>query len=158
MPGMASPLIICVSIHHGNTLKIARVMAEALGAQILTPSRVEPDEISKYGLVGLGSGIYFGKHHKSILRLAENFPHIEDFPAFIFSTSGIPEIPLIHDYHKPLRRILAGKGFKLLGEFSCRGFNTHGPLRFIGGMNRGRPDEGDLEEARRFAENLLTLL
>ena len=30
-------LIICVSVHHGNTKKIADVMAEVLGAEMVEP-------------------------------------------------------------------------------------------------------------------------
>jgi len=29
--------------------------------------------------------------------------------------------------------ILSRKGFRIVGEFSCRGYNLHGDLRLIGG-------------------------
>ena len=65
------PPIVCVSIHHGNTLKIAEAMAEVLEAEILSPRQVITKRLSDYDLIGLGSGIYFGKHHRSLLELAE---------------------------------------------------------------------------------------
>ena len=150
------PLIVCVSIHHGNTLKIAEAMAEVLEAEILSPRQVLAKRLSDYDLIGLGSGIYFGKHHRSLLELAEKLPRSGKIRVFIFSTSGIPEIPIIHNYHKPLRKILAEKGLRIVGEFSCRGFTDHWPLNLIGGINHGRPNEVDLDKAREFAGRLLT--
>ena len=73
--------------------------------------------------------------------------------AFTFFTSGAREIPLL-DYTLPIRKPLAGKGFELLDSFSCRGFDTVGPFGFIGGINRGRPDDRDLDRAAAFAERL----
>ncbi|MEM4648451.1 MAG: hypothetical protein QXK09_00550 [Nitrososphaerota archaeon] len=46
----------------------------------------------------------------------------------------------------------------MIGEFSCRGHNLHGALRWIGGMNKGRPSAADLERARQFAGNILRRL
>jgi hypothetical protein len=40
------------------------------------------------------------------------------------------------------------------GEFSCLGFNTSGPLRFVGGKNKEHPNEEDLDNARKFALGL----
>jgi len=50
-----------------------------------------------------------------------------------------------------VRDRLRHKGYKVLGDFNCRGFDTVGPLRFLGGLNRGRPNHGDLARAKLFA-------
>lgn len=156
---MVSSVIVCYSIHRGNTLKVARVIGEILGARIYKPEELDPMEaVERYQLIGLGSGIYYGKHHPSILRFAERLPNARGRYALIFSTSGLPRIPFFHDYHKPLLNILVRKGFMVIGEFSCRGHNLHGALKWIGGMNKGRPSAEDLERARRFAENALKRL
>jgi len=155
---LASSIIVCVSIHHGNTLKLARVFAKVLDAEIVKPDEIRPEDLGDYRLAGFGSGIYFGSHHKSLLEFAEKAPEVSDMPAFIFSTSGLPRIPILHDYHKPLLRILRRKGFRIIGEFSCRGYNTHGVLEKLGGMNRGRPNEEDLRRAEAFANNLLKVI
>lgn len=150
-------IIVCRSIHRGNTLKVARAIGEVLGAPIYRPEELDPARIVEdYQLIGLGSGIYYGRHHRSILGFAERLPRADERYAFVFSTSGLPKIPLLHDYHKPLLEILGEKGFTIVGEFTCRGYNLHGPLRWIGGMNRGRPSGADLERARRFAERILS--
>jgi len=54
-------LIACVSIHYGNTLKIAEAMAGVLEAEALSPRQALAKKLSDYDLIDLGSGIYFGK-------------------------------------------------------------------------------------------------
>ena len=156
---MVRSVILCVSLHHGNTRKVAEAISRVLNAEILRPEDADPKElVESYELMGFGSGIYYGKPHRSLLEFAERLPKKVGAAAFVFSTSGIPRIPIFHDYHKPLVKILREKGFRILGEFTCRGFNTHGVLRKLGGMNRGRPSSSDLEKARKFAESLLAKL
>ena len=57
-------------------------------------------------------------------------------------------------WHAPLRRLLARKGFRVVGEFACRGFDTWGPLWLTGGLNRAHPDDRDLARAEKFAAGL----
>ena len=54
-------------------------------------------------------------------------------------------------WHAPLKKLLARKGFEVVGEFSCRGFDTWGPLWLTGGLNWRHPSERDLARAREFA-------
>ncbi|MDO9575467.1 MAG: hypothetical protein Q7J55_02955 [bacterium] len=58
-------------------------------------------------------------------------------------------------YNRPLKKGLKEKDFDIVEEFSCRGFDTVGPFKLIGGLNKDRPNEKDLEKARKFAKNLL---
>ena len=71
--------------------------------------------------------------------------------AFIFSTSGRggPQ------FHKRLKEKLQAKEFQIVGEFSCKGFDTFSLLKIFGGINKGRPDVNDLQEAGMFARNLM---
>ncbi len=142
-------LLIYVSIHHGNTEKIAKEMAEVLNAKLVKPNEVNINELSKYDLIGFGSGIYHRKHHVSLFKLLEKLPMQKNKKAFIFTTSGTNK-----DYNKPLKEKLPEKGFDIVGEFSCKGFDTWGPFKIIGGINRGSPNEQDLKNARKFAEEL----
>ncbi|WP_292459577.1 flavodoxin family protein [Methanothermococcus sp.] len=142
-------LIICKSIHHGNTKKIADAMAEVLNADVIEPEKINPDETKKYGLIGFGSGIYFGKHHKELLKLVDKISG-KNKKAFIFSTHGI-DLPL---YHKILRNKLKNKEFNIVGEFSCRGYEDYSVFKLIGGINKGHPNKEDLENAKKFAENI----
>ena len=67
----SNSLIICESIHHGNTMKIAQALAETLDADLLKPSEVNTSEIAEYGLIGFGSGIYNRKHHRRLFELLD---------------------------------------------------------------------------------------
>lgn len=145
-------LIVVYSYHHNNTEKIADVFAKILNAELKTPEETNPEEIQNYDLVGFGSGIYGEKLHKSVLNLADKLPQVTNKKAFIFSTSAIAEKK---SNHKAIREILQQKGYIIVDEFNCRGFNTNSFLKFFGGMNKGRPNVKDLENAEKFAQNLL---
>jgi len=146
--------IIYKSIHHKNTEKVAGMIANVLNAELLDSKDVNESIIARYDLVGFGSGIYFGNHHKSLLDIAERLPPAQNKKAFIFSTSGMGRIPVFNKLNDKLKKILMGKGFEITGEFSCRGFDTYGVLKFIGGIRKGRPDERDLRNAAEFAKEL----
>jgi flavodoxin len=142
-------LLICVSIHHGNTEKIAKEIANVLEAKLAKPQELDVSTIAKYDLIGFGSGIYHSKHHKSLFKLLDKLSTQKNKKAFIFTTNGASK-----DYNEPLKDKLLEKGFNITGEFSCKGFDTWGQFKIIGGINKGRPNEHDLENARKFAEEL----
>jgi flavodoxin len=143
-------LIIYESVHHGNTRKIAEAMADALGAKLERVSEAKASSLEDCDVVGFGSGIFYGKHHRRLAEFVERLDGGQDRAAFIFSTSGSGRA----DGHRALRELLGRKGFEFLGEFSCKGHDTFGPFRLVGGLNKGKPDERDIAEARRFAEGV----
>ncbi|NPE08982.1 MAG: flavodoxin [Asgard group archaeon] len=145
-------LLIVFSYHHKNTEKIANVIAGVLEAQIKTPQQVNPEELQEYDLIGFGSGIYSENLHKSIHELVDKIPQVINKKAVIFSTSAIAEK---NSNHKKLRKKLQSKGYEIIDEFNCRGFNTNSFMKFFGGMNKGRPNDKDLKHAEEFAQNLL---
>lgn len=149
-------LIIYSSRHHKNTEKIARTMASALNAQLVNLKEADTPALADYDLIGLGSGIYWGKHDRRILDLVDNLPLQNNKKAFVFSTSGLNESRVLNNFNRRLKRKLREKGFTIIGAFSCRGFDTVGPLILIGGLNKGRPNENDLEAAADFAKGLQT--
>ncbi|MCX6683719.1 MAG: flavodoxin family protein [Methanoregula sp.] len=152
-------LIIYKSYHRMNTEKVAKAMAETMNATLAKVESVLPEELAGYDLIGFGSGIYGYKHHKTLFNLIEMMPPMEK-NVFVFSTSG----NFRERHHQPLKEKLAGKGCKVVGEFWCPGefsplgFNLDlkGAFALIGGMNKGHPDEKDLEKARAFAKGLMT--
>jgi flavodoxin len=147
-------LIIYASIHHGNTEKVAKVMANILDADLLQVERADASTLEQYDLIGFGSGIYFGEHHKGLLDLVDNLPIFKNKKAFMFSTSGLRKIRFVHNFDEPLRKRLQQKGFDIIGEFSCRGLDTYRATKLVGGINRGRPDARDLKQAEDFARSL----
>lgn len=147
-------LIIYVSVHHGNTEKVSKAIASILDADLLQVKQADANMLEQYDLIGFGSGIYFGKHHGSLLGFVDELPLMKDKRAFIFSTSGLRKMPLVHDFDKPLRKRLQRKGFDIVGEFSCRGLDTYRATKLVGGMNKGRPNVEDLKQAEDFASGL----
>jgi flavodoxin len=144
-------LIICESVHHGNTLKVAGVIGEILNAKIVKPENFDIKTISDYGLIGFGSGIYGGAHHENLLDLVEKLETQNSKKAFIFSTCSIR----VSAMHKTLRDKLLKKGFDIIGEFQCKGFADYSFLKyFFGGTNKGRPNKKDLQGAQIFAKKL----
>lgn len=41
-----------------------------------------------------------------------------------------------------------------MGEFSCKGYDTFGPFKLIGGISKGHPDKNDLDNAKAFFKGL----
>ena len=143
-------ILVLFSYHHNNTEKIANVFTKVLDAQIKSPQQINPEELQEYTLIGFGSGIYGGKHHKLLLDLADNLPQVTNTKAFIFSTSAT----ITAKDHLKLREKLQSKGYMIVDEFSCKGFNTNSFMKYFGGMNKGRPNAEDLKHAEEFAQNL----
>jgi len=143
-------LIIYMSYHHQHTEKIAKVIAEELEADLVPVNQVQADTVMTCDLIGFGSGIYSMKFHKTIIKFAEALPVMTEKQAFVFSTSGRGGIKP----HAAFKELLESHGFAIVGEFACKGWDTVGPFRLVGGVNKGRPNEEDFEHARIFARGL----
>ncbi|MGM5488086.1 MAG: flavodoxin family protein [Nanobdellota archaeon] len=139
-------LIICESMHLGNTQLVARAMAEVLGAAVRRPGEVN---LEGYDLIGFGSGIYNKRHHQNLFSMLDGVRG--GTKAFIFSTASLCYLTM----HEPLRERLEEKGFEVVDEFMCKGWMYSGFMRFFGGINKNHPTKADLEAARKFAQNLL---
>lgn len=147
-------LIIVYSYHHNNTAKIASKLSELLHAQVKTPEQVTLEEFQEYDLIGFGAGIDSGRHYKPLLDLVDRLPEVNKKSGFIFSTSAIQGDAKVEKDHSLLRQKLQSKGYLIVGEFSCKGFNTNSFLKYFGGMNKDRPNSADLGNAEDFALNL----
>jgi flavodoxin len=157
MEKMTSPiksLLVVFSYHHNNTEKVAKVFANVLDAQIITPQQVNPKDLQEHDLVGFGAGIDSGKHYKAILDLADKLLQVDNKKAFIFSTAALSDEKKREKDHSTLREKLESKGYRIIDEFQCKGFNTNSFMRFLGGMNRGRPNAEDLKNAEECAQKL----
>lgn len=152
-------LIVVFSYHHNNTEKIAQVFSKVLGAKIVNPLQTSPTEAQKYDLVGFGSGIDSDHHYKPLLDWVDKLPQVTNKKAYIFSTCGNPFN--VQKYavkcHSSLREKLISKGYVIVDEYICRGFNTNVFLKYFGGINKGQPNAEDLQRAEIFAKKLKKL-
>ena len=126
-------------------------MADAIGADILKYDEVDGYNILDYDLVGFGSGIYYGKANKDMIEFIDSLPPIKNRKAFIFTTSGKGN----PNYSSSLAKRVSETGFEVIGEFTCKAFDVWGPLKLIGGINKGRPNTDDLKSAEIFVEELI---
>ena len=142
-------LVVYVSVSHGNTEKVAKAISEVLQADLMEAKTVDPSILSSYEMIGFGSGIFYSKFHAGLTKLVKNIPQAQS-KAFIFSSSGLGTT----DVHTKLRKELEAKGYQMVGDFACKAWDTFAPFKLVGGINKGRPDEKDLEMAREFAKGL----
>ncbi|MDD5455458.1 MAG: flavodoxin family protein [Candidatus Margulisbacteria bacterium] len=147
-------LIIYKSVHHKNTEKLAQVLAEQLKADLKQPQEVKAEQLSSYDIIGFGSGVFFSQLHQDLLKLVKYLPELNK-KVFIFSTRGTV---VDFFYHSSLKSLLRNKGAELVGEFSCRGYDTFGLWKFFGGIAKGHPDTKDIKLAINFAETLKSKL
>lgn len=139
-------LAICYySRHHGNTLKVLKAMAQQGDTDLIDVTTRQAVRLDGYDGIGFASGIYGFAFHKAVVAFARQYLP-EGKPVFFVSTYGGAKgsgaaamADLAREKHCPV-----------LGEFSCRGYDTFGPFRLVGGIAKGHPDARDLEEARRF--------
>jgi flavodoxin len=147
-------LMICKSVHHNNTARVAHTIADVLGAVVLSPEEVPYMSLDDYDLIGFGSGVYYGSFHEVLWSWVRGLPSqsLPQKPAFVFSTSGLSCLWKL--WHGRFKQELARRGFDIIGDFHCRGFDAWGPLWLVGGINRRHPDERDLSRAAEFARRI----
>ena len=145
-------IMLYVSTHHGNTAKVAKVIGDVLSAEMhdLDKEDISGLDLSKFDLIGLGSGIYaFGMDTK-LFELVER-TDLKGRKVFLFSTSASGKLKM----QQKLVEALAAKQADLVGQFMCPGFIDWAFFKwFGGGLRKGQPDAQDLEKARLFAESL----
>ncbi len=134
------------SSHHGNTLRVLEAMAEGNGVELIDVRSRTAVRLEQYDAVGFASGIYFGKFHKTVIDFLRRYlPEGKD--VFFVGTCGSP---VSARYTDAIAAAAAEKKARVLGSFCCRGYDTYGPFKLVGGIAKGHPDEGDLQNAREF--------
>ncbi len=141
-------LVVVDSHHQGNTMKVAEAMAEAVPMTVVRAEETPQLNFGDYDLIGLGGGIYYGKHGAAISETANT---IHDRPVFVFSTSGTGA----EKYNEPLVSALKKNGIDVLGSFACKGLDKFFIFKLAGGINKGHPDERDLENGKRFILDII---
>ena len=51
--------------------------------------------------------------------------------------------------------IINNNNCPIIGKFSCKGYDTYGPFKLVGGIAKGHPNEKDLEAAVDFYKRCL---
>lgn len=143
-------IIIYESTHHGNTKKLVDAVAEKYGVETAAVEEVSGTDLSAYDLIGVASGVAFGKFYEASERFVEeSLP--EGKTVFFLYTCGNDT----GKYANSVRARAEAKGCRVAGTYGCRGFDTFGPFKLIGGIAKGHPTQEEIEGAVRFYEGLM---
>lgn len=145
---MAKVAIVYGSVHHGNTKKLVDAIAQQFAVDVIDATQPVEVDMNQYDVIGVASGIYAGHFHQAISKFIE-----AQLPAnkkvFLIYTSAMPS-----DFSKAIKKALAAKDAQILGCYGCRGYNTFGPFKLVGGTSKGHPDETDLAGVIEFYKGL----
>lgn len=123
----------------GNTKKVAEAVASELG---IKAEPVKEAKLNKDGLIFLGSGNYGGKPAKIMTRFIED-NNFKSRNIFLFGTSGGGQGIEVQE----MENMLNNKNAIIKGKFFCKG------RIFL--INLGRPNDRDLDEAKRYAKHMI---
>ncbi len=147
---MEMKIAICYySAHHGNTRKVIQAIAQANDVDLFDISIQPKASLDQYDIIGFASGIYGFEFHESVIDYLRQYLPMGKKVFFIYTYGGLKGKGA-----KTIIKAAKAKQAVILGEFSCRGYNTFGPFKWIGGTGRGRPNNQDLEKASAFFENI----
>ena len=142
-------VIVYASTHHGNTKKLLDAIAKENEVELVDITENEKYDLSDFDRIGIASGIAFGKYYPEMLKfLEENIP--ENKEVFFIHTAGSPR----ENHADKAKEITSQRNCRSLGVFFCKGFDTYGPFKVIGGINKHRPDEEDIKKACKFYQGL----
>lgn len=143
--------IIYSSSHHMNTKKVLDAIAAKLPVELIPVAKAAETDLSGYSLLGFASGIYKVSVAPRLKDFMKAYQFGKDQKAFLITTSGV----LNKKYGSDMKRLLEEKGVEVEGSYSCKGFDTFGPFKYIGGISKGHPNQEELDRAVQFMEKLL---
>jgi len=137
------------SRHHGNTRKVLEAIAEGQDVDLIDVTSQPEAHLEQYDIVGFASGIYYSKFHDSVTDFAGRYLP-EGKAVFFVYTCG----SMRGGYTKTIAKTVMAKKAKILGEYGCRGFDTFGPFKLLGGVAKGHPSADELQKAREFYRSI----
>jgi len=168
-------ILVTYFSQNGNTEKVARSIYEGCQGEdvALKPIKeVDPSDLKNFDLVFLGSGIYASRVNKALSDLvaaAQELP-----PKFIFFSTHASKEPYQDGFKVVKSKI--GESSQIIDEFDCCGDNIGVPEAMRNAMLerlpedkrkeaekhqqwlKGRPNEEDLQNAKKFAQSVIKKL
>ena len=142
--------IIYYSKHHGNTKKLLDAIAAAdPEVELVDATEKHELDLSRYDKIGFASGIYYNKFAEQIINFAKvNLPTGKD--VFFIATAGNPTKSCFNS----IVEVTESKHCKELGRYISKGFDTYGPFKLVGGLQKGHPTEEEIQAAVEFYRSL----
>lgn len=139
--------IVYTSVHHGNTEKLVKRIAEECQVDLIDAIKQMNADLNDYDMIGFASGIYYSKFHQSILKFSEENLSADKKVFLICTYGGSANF-------KSIEQILNKKHASVVGKFGCKGYDTFGPFKLVGGIAKGHPNEEDMKNAADFVKGL----
>ena len=139
--------IVYTSVHHGNTEKLVKRIAEECQVDLIDAIKQMNADLNDYDMIGFASGIYYSKFHQSILKFSEENLSADKKVFLICTYGGSANF-------KSIEQILNKKHASVVGKFGCKGYDTFGPFKLVGGIAKGHPNEEDMKNATDFVKGL----
>lgn len=142
--------IVFYSQHHRNTRKLVQAIKEDdPEVKLIDVSVNKVAELDGYDRIGIASGIYYSKFAKPLMEyLATHLP--EGKEVFALYTCG----QMRASYTKDIKALVEEKKGTYRGEYGCFGFDTFGPFKLVGGLQKGHPTEEEIQSAVDYYNNL----
>ncbi|MFX1375802.1 MAG: flavodoxin family protein [Promethearchaeota archaeon] len=159
----------------GNTEKVAKSIYEGCQGQDidLKPIKeVDPSSLSSYDLIFLGSGIYASRVNKALVDLLAAAPELPS--KFVFFNTHASKEAYQNGFKLVKKKM--DESSEIIAEFDCCGDNIGVPETMQKAMLerlpedkrkeaeehqkwlKGRPNEEDLDKAKKFAQSILEKL
>ena len=146
---MKKTIIIFASKHHNNTYKLVKAISDKYEITTIDATKEAFVDLTEYDTIGFASGIDFGKFYEEIENFAkENLPPQKQ--VFFLYTCAMDR----DGFTDSIKEIALEKEAVILGEYGCKGYNTYGPWKVIGGMNKKHPTEVEIMSAVEFFDKL----
>lgn len=160
----------------GNTGKIAQAIyqevSQANDAEIKKLGDVDPESLSEYACVFVGSPIHAGKIAKEVADVLETIPSASTIKLAGFITHAASAYPrqTIDDMSAPFEKACKDKGLTYKGCFNCQGYLADFMHEAVQKMQKadddawaekikqmtGHPNAEDEEKAKAFARSVLS--
>lgn len=137
------------SRHHGNTRKVLEAMAQGNDIDLIDVTSRAAVHLEAYDAVGFASSIYYSKFHESVASFARQYLP-EGKNVFFVYTCGSKR----DGYTKAIAEAVTAKCANILGEYGCRGYDTFGPFKLVGGIAKGHPNADELQKAKEFYRSI----
>ena len=137
------------SRHHGNTRKVLAAMAQGSGVDLIDVTSRVAVHLEDYDCIGFASGIYYSKFQETVLDFARQYLPRDKDVFFVYTCGSMRK-----GYTNAIAAVVTDKGANIRGEYGCRGFDTFGPFKLIGGIAKGHPNEDELQKAKAFYRSI----
>ena len=142
--------IIYESTHHGNTKKLIQAISDKHGVVLIDVNSAAAADLEQYDVIGLASGIAFGKFYEKITEFAKNSLPNGKKVFFIYTCGRNSK-----NFSQNIKGIAESRGCVSLGSYGCKGYDTYGPFKLVGGINKQNPNIDEINGAVEFFEKIM---